>query len=78
MDKGRSTRPNRLIFLTLFKRPLTPPPPPRFEHLCCGFLDTQVSLAPTHVRRSVRWLVRHTFHQFRDNRCAPQDNCCAP
>ena len=25
------------------------------------FLDTQVSLAPTHVRRLVRWSVGHTF-----------------
>ena len=37
-DKGRPSGPNRLFFWTLFKRPLTPPPPPLvFEHLCCGF-----------------------------------------
>ena len=35
-DKGRPPEPNRLFFLTLFKRPLTPPPLV-FEHLCCGF-----------------------------------------
>ena len=36
--KGRPSGPNRLFFWTLFKRPLTPPPPPLvFEHLCCGF-----------------------------------------
>ena len=34
--KGRPAGPNRLFFLTLFKRPL-PPPPLVFEHLCCGF-----------------------------------------
>ena len=28
--KGQPPRPNRLFFLTLFKRPLTPPSPPRF------------------------------------------------
>ena len=35
-SKGRPPEPNRLFFLTLFKRPLTPPPPLVFEHLCCG------------------------------------------
>ena len=34
-DKGRPPEPNRLFFLTLFKRPLTPTPLV-FEHLCCG------------------------------------------
>ena len=35
--------------------PLRPP------GVVSAFLDTQVSLAPTHVSWSVRWLVSHTF-----------------
>ena len=35
LAKGRPPVPNRLFFLTLFKRPLTPPLLV-FEHLCCG------------------------------------------
>ena len=32
--KGSHPVPIVQFFLTLFRRPLTPPP--RFEHLCCG------------------------------------------
>ena len=46
LPKGRSTRPNRLFFLTLFKRPLTPPPPPRFAHLCCEFFWRTIAKRP--------------------------------
>ena len=36
-DKGSLPSPLVQFFLTLFKRPLIPPP--RFEHVCCNFLE---------------------------------------
>ena len=35
--KGSHSLPNRMLFYTLCKRPLTPPP--RFTRSCCGFFD---------------------------------------
>ena len=40
--KGSHRLPKRMLFYTLCKRPLTPPPPLGFTQSCCGFFDMTV------------------------------------